>query len=62
MLVQRIEYQCNYASESMKFEDSKTSLPNMLIDVMKCYSIIVEPNVVYSSQPVTTLNQAPETH
>ena len=35
MLIQRIEYQCNYASESSTFEDSKSSLGNTLIDDMK---------------------------
>lgn len=48
MLVQRIEYQCNYASESLAFENSRSSLENTLIDVMKYYSIIEEPDEVYS--------------
>lgn len=60
MLIQRIEYQCNYASESSTFEDSKSSLGNTLIDAMKYYSIIDEPNEVYSSPIIAVLETASE--
>ena len=60
MLIQRIEYQCNYASESSTFEDSKSSLGNTLIDAMKYYSIIDEPNEVYSSHIIAVLEASSE--
>ena len=60
MLIQRIEYQCNYASESSTFEDSKSSLGNTLIDAMKYFSIIDEPNVVYSSHIIAVLEASSE--
>ena len=60
MLIQRIEYQCNYASESSTFEDSKSSLRNTLIDAMKYYSIIDEPNEVYSSHIIAVLEASSE--
>ena len=60
MLVQRIEYQCNYASESSTFEDSKSGLGDTLIDAMKYYSIIDEPNEVYSSHIIAVLEASLE--
>ena len=60
MLIQRIEYQCNYASESSTFEDSKSSLGNTLIEAMKYYSIIDEPNEVYSSHIIAVLEASSE--
>ena len=60
MLIQRIEYQCSYASESSSFEDSKSSLGNTLIDAMKYYSIIDEPNEVYSSHIIAVLEASSE--
>lgn len=56
VLIQRIEYQCNYASENSTFEDSKSSLGNTLIDAMKYYSIIDEPDEVYSSKVIAVLD------
>ena len=52
MLVQRIEYQCNYSSKSSTIEDSKSSECNTLIEAMKNHSIVEEPVVVYSSPEV----------
>ncbi len=60
MLIQRIEYQCNYASDSSTFEDSKSSMNNTLIDAMKYYSIVDEPSKVYSSKVVAILDALPE--
>lgn len=60
MLIQRIEYQCNYASECSTFEDSRSSLGNTLIDAMKYYSIIDEPNAVYSSHIIAVLEESSE--
>ncbi len=60
MLIQRIKYQCNYASESSTVEDSKSSLGNTLIEAMKYYSIIDEPNEVYSSHIIAVLKASSE--
>ena len=60
MLIQRIEYQCNYASDSLTFEDSKSSINNTLIDAMKYYGIVDEPSKVYSSKVIAILDALPE--
>ena len=60
MLIQRIEYQCNYVSESSTFEDSKSSLGNTLIDAMKYYSIIDEPDKLYFSPIIAVLEVSSE--
>lgn len=60
MLIQRIEYQCNYASDSSAFEDTKSSLSNTLIDAMKYYSIVKEQDEIYSSQVVAILDSPAE--
>ena len=61
VLVQRIDFQCNYASESSSFEDSTSSICNTLIDAMKYYSIIEEPDEVYSSPILAVLDSPSET-
>ena len=60
MLVQRIEYQCNYASDSSIFEDSKSGMNNTLIDAMKYYSIVDEPDIVYSPKIIAILDDSSE--
>lgn len=60
MLIQRIEYQCNYASDSSTFEDSKSSVNNTLIEAMKYYSIVDEPSKVYSSKGIAIIDALPE--
>lgn len=56
MLIQRIEYQCNYASDSSLFEDTKSSLSDTIIDAMKYYSIVEEQDEVYSSHIIAILD------
>ena len=55
MLVQRIEYKCNYHSDSLTFGNSKSSSPTALIEAMKYYSIVEESAQVFPSQVVAVL-------
>lgn len=55
MLIQRIEYQCNYSSRSSTFENSKSSECNTLIEAMKNHCVVEEPVVVYSSPELEIL-------
>ena len=61
MLIQRIEYQCNYSSRSSTFENSKSSECNTLIEAMKNHCVVEEPVVVYEKRYLsfTTTNDEP---
>lgn len=56
MLVQRIEYQCNYSSDSLSSESNKSSLQNTLIEAMKYYSIINETEKFFPSNIVAVID------